>query len=90
MDGNIIVQYNRCETRLGRLSNELQQATFEDPDISFESTNLFKDLHAKFETYKQSVRSKIQCYLSTGSKISNYVVNFANSSSLRNIKNLLT
>ena len=43
----------RCKTRLGRLSNELQEATFEDPDhISFESTNLFKDLHAKFETNK--------------------------------------
>ena len=33
----------RCKTRLGRLSNELQEATFADPD---------QDLHAKFETNK--------------------------------------
>ena len=40
-----------CEVRLGRLSNELQDAIFEDPyHISFESTILFKDLPVKFKT----------------------------------------
>ena len=33
----------------GDLTYELQEPTFEDPDhISFESINLFKDLHEKF------------------------------------------
>ena len=39
------------KTRLRRLSSEMQDATFEDPHhISFESTILFKDLPANFET----------------------------------------
>ena len=41
------------------LSNELQEATFEDVDhVKFESTNLFKDLREKFETYKHRVSGK--------------------------------
>ena len=48
-----------CETRLGRLSNETQEATFEDPDhMNFESINLFKNLHDKFETRKYRVQEK--------------------------------
>ena len=59
----------RCKTRLGRLSNKLQEATFEDLDhISFESTDLFKDLHAKFETNK--LGDKIKCYFYTTSNFS--------------------
>ena len=39
-----------CKARLGRLFNELQEATFEDPDhISVESTNLFKVLHDRYK-----------------------------------------
>ena len=52
----------RCAAKLGTLCNEIQDTTFEDPDhISFESTNLFKNLHGKFETSKQRVRGKIKC-----------------------------
>ena len=49
--------YFRGEARLGRLStDEMQEATFEDPNhIYFESTNLFKNLHDKFETSKERV-----------------------------------
>ena len=50
-NGRLLFKCFRCETRLGRLSNELQDATFEDPyHISFESTILFQDLPANFET----------------------------------------
>ena len=57
-----------CEIRLGRLSNKLEGVTFEDPyHISFESTILFKDLPARFETYEQRVRGKIKCYAFTSS-----------------------
>ena len=53
-----------CETILERLSNELQDATFDDPyHVSFGSTILLKDLPVKFETYKQRVRGKIKCYV---------------------------
>ena len=53
-----------CKARLGRLSNEMQEATFEDPDhISFEIINLFKHSLDKFETSKQRVRDKIKCHV---------------------------
>ena len=56
-----------CETRLGGLSNELQEATFEDPDhINCESTNLFKFYMTDAdETYKQRSRDKIKYYFFT-------------------------
>lgn len=41
------------------------RATFEDPDIIFESTNLFKNLHDKFETSEERVRGKTKCYVFT-------------------------
>ena len=48
---SLLLIFFRCEARLGRLSNEMQKATFEDSDhISFDSTNLFK---GKFATSKQ-------------------------------------
>ena len=35
----------RCETRLQRLTNDLQEVTFEDPDhVSFESTKIYMTL----------------------------------------------
>ena len=44
--GKLFFKRFRCETRLQRLTNDLQEVTFEDPDhASFESTNLCKDLH---------------------------------------------
>ena len=59
------------ETRYGRLSTDLQEATFEEPNhISFESTNLFKDLQDKFEIYKQRVPGKIKCYFFTSCNFS--------------------
>ena len=55
--------------RLWRLSNELQEATIEDPNhISFESIKLIKDLHAEFETYKQRVWCKNKCSFFIGRK----------------------
>lgn len=68
-NGKTSFQRIRCRARLERLTNKLQEATFEDPDhISFESTDLFKDLHAKFETNK--LGDKIKCYFYTTSNFS--------------------
>lgn len=58
------LKFFRCEARLRRLSNEMQEATFEDPNhMSFEIINLFKHSLDKFETSKQRVRDKIKCHV---------------------------
>ena len=61
---DFLLKFFQCEARIGKLSNEMREPTSENPDhISFESTNLFKNLHNKLETSKQRVRGKIKCYL---------------------------
>lgn len=68
----------RCETRLERLSNELQSTTFEKPVsyiIALSSTIPYKDLPAKFETYR--VWSQIKCSFFASSKFSHCKIYFS-------------
>ena len=75
---DFLLKFFQCEARLGKLSNEMQKATFENPDhISFESTNLLKNLYNKFETSKQRVRGKIKCYVITRSNFFQCEIFFA-------------